>query len=223
MVKKALREIFLLPRAEQRALVLLSLLLALSLGTRVAVQLIPGRKPSGTEHFIKESQEILASMEAADSLKQSKQEFHAPIKRSPVRLPCTQPFDINSADSAMLASLPGIGPVFTGRIIRYRDLLGGYLYKDQLMEVYGMNLETLHLIKPCLEIDTSRVRKIMVNSAGFGEMLRHPYLEYEDVKALVNYREVTGGIMSRGEIHQHGLIPDTTLEKIGPYLDFKPQ
>src|SRR5665647_1059817 len=46
--------------------------------------------------------------------------------------------DLNSADSLHLLEIPGIGPVFASRIIRYRTLLGGYYAVDQLREVYGM-------------------------------------------------------------------------------------
>ena len=44
--------------------------------------------------------------------------------------------DINVADSAALDDLPGIGGWYASRIIEYRGLLGGYSFKEQLMEIY---------------------------------------------------------------------------------------
>ena len=127
--------------------------------------------------------------------------------------------NLNNVDSAGLLPLPGIGPVFAGRIVRYRELLGGYHGSHQLSEVYGMKAETVELISPFLIIDTSRIRKLPLNTSSFRELLRHPYLEYDDVKALVNYRDVMGKITSLQEIMEHMLVPDSVLEKAGCYFD----
>jgi len=136
MINKILRELFLLPRGEQRALILLSLLLILSLVVRMAVQLLPSRPPPGMERFILESHAVIAALERKDSLNNSaftKKTLPKPedsFSRSQVRVNQT-PIPINSADSVQLLPLPGIGPVYAGRIIRYRELLGGYVQTDQ--------------------------------------------------------------------------------------------
>jgi DNA uptake protein ComE-like DNA-binding protein len=127
--------------------------------------------------------------------------------------------ELNSADSAGLLPLPGIGPVFAGRIISYRELLGGYHHTGQLSEVYGMRPETIELIDQYLNIDTSLICKIPLNTASFRQLLRHPYLEYDDVKAIVNYRDVMGRITSLQEIKEHALLADSIVEWAGYYLD----
>ena len=68
MIKKLLREVYMLPRGEQRALVLVSFLLILSVGIRLLVQVLPEREPVGMEEFVKESQALFASIALADSL-----------------------------------------------------------------------------------------------------------------------------------------------------------
>ncbi|MBN1108862.1 MAG: helix-hairpin-helix domain-containing protein, partial [Bacteroidales bacterium] len=50
--------------------------------------------------------------------------------------------ELNTCDSAMLEALPGLGPVLSARIIKYRKLLGGYVSAEQLREVYGLSEET---------------------------------------------------------------------------------
>ena len=45
--------------------------------------------------------------------------------------------ELNNADTLSLTQIIGIGPSFAKRICSYRDKLGGYLYKEQLKEVYG--------------------------------------------------------------------------------------
>ena len=71
--------------------------------------------------------------------------------------------DINSCDSASLVRLPGIGPVLSARIIKYRHLLGGFVTKDQLKEVYGLPEETYELIRERLFVDTLAITRIDIN------------------------------------------------------------
>jgi competence protein ComEA len=49
--------------------------------------------------------------------------------------PVFTPVELNSADSTDLVELYGIGPVFANRILKYRDLLGGFYSVNQLLEV----------------------------------------------------------------------------------------
>lgn len=222
-----------MPRGEQRAMLLLSLLVILALGVRMGVQLLPAREPSGMEAFREEALAILIAREEADSLNRPSEENtlpagansslalttsssrsgYQPSRKAPV-------INLNGADSTALLPLPGIGPVFAGRIIKYRRLLGGYVVKAQLLEVYGIEPGTVDRISPSLYIDSSGVRKLNVNTAAFRELLRHPYLEYEDVKAIVNYRDVEGKIVSFREMWEHGLLADTTLDRVAPYIEF---
>ena len=49
--------------------------------------------------------------------------------------------DINKADSAAFDALPGIGPYFAAKMIEYRRQLGGYSYKEQLLDIYHFDKE----------------------------------------------------------------------------------
>ncbi len=238
MLKGLYREFYLLPRGEQRGLILLSLLLILSLAFRIVVQLLPEKGPRGMEDFVQEASLIRAAYREADSLAQVHDDsirqvrFSSKSNRVSTRnriVPSSQykgrrylsdPIDINRADSVQLLPLPGIGPVFAGRLIKYRTLLGGYVSKDQLTEVYGISSETLDLIADLIVIDTSFIVKLNLNSATFRELLRHPYLEYEDVKALVNYREFKGSMQSFKEFQDNYILADSVLQKVEPYLYF---
>jgi competence ComEA-like helix-hairpin-helix protein len=231
MNRRLYREFYLLPRGEQRALILLSLLLILSLLFRITVQLLPEREPDGMEEFEQEARSILAALAAADSLRRgsagtlmTEEEApsavvfrnHTPKKQGN----SAQPIDINRADSVRLLPLPGIGPVYAGRIIKYRNLLGGFTSVEQLLEVYGISKETLDRIRGRIYADTSGIRKIRLDSASFSDLLRHPYLELENVKAIMNFRDFTGTIHSPQELHDNCILPDTLLQKVTPYLNF---
>lgn len=102
--------------------------------------------------------------------------------------------DINSADTTELQSLPGIGPFFARNIVEYRNKLGGFIDKKQLLEVYAFDSTRMSNIENLIVIDSIELRKVKVNTDDFKTILRHPYIEYEDVKKIVNYRESKGMI-----------------------------
>lgn len=102
--------------------------------------------------------------------------------------------NLNSTDTTELKSLPGIGSFFARNIVEYREKLGGYVEVNQLLEVYAFDSARLETITPYINIDSISLRKINVNIDDFKTILRHPYIEYEDVKKIVNHREKRGFI-----------------------------
>ncbi|MFA5814343.1 MAG: helix-hairpin-helix domain-containing protein [Bacteroidales bacterium] len=126
--------------------------------------------------------------------------------------------EINSADSLALLDLPGIGPVFAKRIIKYRQMLGGFAYPEQLKEVYGMDSARLSGFIKQIRIDTSGIRKMDINKATFKELLAHPYLEYEQVKAIARFRDKKGLLGSPGELWAAGVLADSLWSCLSHYL-----
>ncbi|MDM7924505.1 MAG: helix-hairpin-helix domain-containing protein [bacterium] len=61
--------------------------------------------------------------------------------------------NLNSAGSAELVSVPGIGPVMAGRILAYRRESGRFRSVDELIRVRGIGPRTLEKIRPYLRID----------------------------------------------------------------------
>jgi competence ComEA-like helix-hairpin-helix protein len=231
MNKKLRREFYLLSRGEQRALLAVTLFLLLSLVLRLVVQFLPGREPPGIEEFERDARAIMAMLATADSLEKFRTDSmfarrsESYGKTTTSRSERTQEraystIDLNRADSAQLLPLPGIGPVFAGRIIKYRKLLGGFVSADQLTEVYGMPAETVEKVRGRIIIDSTAIRKINPDSATFGELLRHPYLEYEQVKALVDFREFSGKINSLDELRDMHILHDTSLNRLDAYFAF---
>lgn len=101
---------------------------------------------------------------------------------------------INSADTTELKSLPGIGSFFARNIVEYREKLGGYVESSQLLEVYGFDSVRFAGIFSHIKLDSVATRKVRVNHDDFKTILRHPYIEYEDVKKIIKYRESKGMI-----------------------------
>lgn len=119
--------------------------------------------------------------------------------------------DLNTADSLALVELPQIGPYTAVRIIEFRDKLGGYVDKEQLRDVKGMDSTRFATIEPYIIIGDAEPVKIDVNRDDFKTLVHHPYLNYEQVKRIVNQREKRGMIKNwaqledllkpEGEIH----------------------
>ncbi len=129
--------------------------------------------------------------------------------------------ELNSADSSLLESLPGIGPVLSVRAIKYRELLGGFCSVNQLREVYGLSEDTFILIEKRLRVDTLKIRKIDVNTADFGRLIRHPYFERYEVVSILKYRELKGRLTGPDDLTGNKLLTAEKAAKLRPYLNFR--
>jgi competence protein ComEA len=129
--------------------------------------------------------------------------------------------DLNKSDSAILVTLPGIGPVLSVRIIKYRNLLGGFASVNQLKEVYGLPPETFEIIKGRVFADSSAIAGININTAGYKELSRMPYLERYEISSILKYRELKGRIEDISELTENKLITSEKANKIRPYMKFR--
>ena len=124
---------------------------------------------------------------------------------------------LNTADSTDLKQLPGIGNKFSKRIVKYRDKLGGFYKKDQLLEVYG--IDSLLFLRISLYLSQDSVfRKIDINNATVQTLQAHPYITYKQANAIVKYREQHGVFHTITDLRQIYVLDDQWLQKIKPYL-----
>ena len=126
--------------------------------------------------------------------------------------------ELNEVDSAGLVKLPGIGPVYATRILKYRKLLGGYYSKKQLLEVYNFPNETFIDIEKYVSVDSTLIKKIRINFAEFKDLLRHPYLNKKQVAAILDYKEKNGAFGSISALQLIDEIDSVRYSKIEPYF-----
>lgn len=130
--------------------------------------------------------------------------------------------ELNTADSLALLELPGIGPWFAFRIINYRKRLGGFMRKEQLLEVRGMDSLRLSQLSSLLTVDPFEVQKLDVNKATIEVLGQHPYIGYLLAKMIVNFRLQHGNFKRMEEIKALPLVDADLYSKLAPYLSSTP-
>lgn len=124
--------------------------------------------------------------------------------------------ELNTADSIALLKIRGIGPYYASKIIRYRERLGGYYSLKQLKELKMTYFDADSAV--CFFcVDTTFIVKRDLDSLDFRAVLKHPYLEYEDVKMIFKAKQKYCRL-SYQLLEEKGVLPDYRLKKIKPYF-----
>jgi len=129
-----------------------------------------------------------------------------------------QIIDLNSADSILLISINGVGPFYSKQILEYREKLGGFISYTQFSEIWGLEKLDINNFKNQTKIDTTFIKKININSATFDQLYSHPYINYNQSKAIINYRLQHGQFIHIKDIQNIVLIDSDLFRKIAPYL-----
>lgn len=176
---------------------------------------------TATEYEILEPYIVIpvhSNAQLAKSVMKSGNAVHKAVKEKKQQI--IHEIELNSADSLDLIQLPQVGPWFAHRILNYREILGGYIHQDQLLEVYGMEKERLDKFVGYLTIDTANIEPLRINYVDFKQVVRHPYVSYGLTKAILNYRE-RNGMISNWKILQQ-LMPkgDSLSVYLPKYLQY---
>lgn len=126
--------------------------------------------------------------------------------------------ELNSADSVTLTQIPGIGPVYASRIIKYREKLGGYYNIIQLLEVYGIDTVKFSKFRNYISVNEASVKKIKINTVDFKDLMKHPYFPYPITKAIFELKNKKGYIADVNEIKSIPIIYNDLFSKIKPYI-----
>ena len=96
--------------------------------------------------------------------------------------------DLNQADSAEFDSLPGIGGWFASKMIEHRACLGGYSYKEQLMDIYRFDQEKFDALSDLVTV--SEPYRYPLWTLPADSLRLHPYIRnYETAHAIVLFRQ----------------------------------
>ena len=131
--------------------------------------------------------------------------------------PYEAPVDINSADSARLTEVVGIGAKTASAIVRYRERLGGFVRVEQLAEVKGVMESNYEKILQQICCKDVAIRKIDINFATPSE-LEHPYIGPKLVRKITKQRQLKGGWTCTQELVKENILTQEEAERLAPYV-----
>ncbi|MGM9688433.1 MAG: ComEA family DNA-binding protein [Alloprevotella sp.] len=123
---------------------------------------------------------------------------------------------LNAADTAELKHIPGIGSWRARRIVDYRSRLGGFVSVAQIEELDDMPPG----LSRWFTLGDVSLRTIRINRASFRELVRHPYLSYEQTKVIVNHIRKYGPLTSWRDLQLYEEFAPADFERLAPYFRF---
>ena len=134
--------------------------------------------------------------------------------RYPQKLSEGETLDLNAADTTLLRRVPGIGSYYARRIVQYRKRLGGFVSLQQLDEIDQFPAEA----KAYFTISTEQVQRLKINDLTLDELKRHPYINYYQARAIVDYRRQHGRISDLSDLRLLRDFPEQAIERLRPYV-----
>jgi DNA uptake protein ComE-like DNA-binding protein len=123
---------------------------------------------------------------------------------------------LNTADTTVLKTVPGIGSYYAKKVVAYGQRLGGYVSVDQLDEIEGFPLDA----KEYLTIEDATPRKLNVNTLTLNELRKHPYINFYQAKAITEYRRLHGPLRSLTDLRLSKDFPLEAIQRLEPYIEF---
>lgn len=166
------------------------------------------------EPYIRISADFLP---AAQTVASSAAALHSDTARHTPKLRSGEHVALNAADTAALQRVPGIGSYFARQIVRRRTQLGGFSSVSQLTEIEGFPEQALAFFR----VDADGIRKLNVNRLTLAQLRRHPYVNFYQARAIVDYRRLHGEIKGIAELHSLKEFSENDLQRLAPYLEFQ--
>ena len=128
--------------------------------------------------------------------------------------------DLNRCDTTELLFIRGIGRYTAVQIVRYRERLGGYCSPEQLTDepFAKLRLDTLLMH---FTADPKDVHPIAVNNCNIETLQRHPYLRYNQAKAIYTLRRKRVRFASIDDLRELPELTEEDLRRLTPYLSFE--
>ena len=134
--------------------------------------------------------------------------------------------NLRTADTTELKMIKGIGSYRAKQIIRYREQLGGFVSVEQLREVKALqpllkdSLSTDSLLSHFF-IDSVRVVPLKVNSMRVERLQRHPYLSFEQARAIYELRRRKIHLKHLDQLRTLDCLTEQDIQRLRPYLSFE--
>jgi DNA uptake protein ComE-like DNA-binding protein len=138
------------------------------------------------------------------------------VAKYSIKIKAGEHVQLNSADTAMLQRVPGVGSYFAREIENYRRRLGGFSSVEQLKEIDGFPESALKYFTA----NSTGVAKLNVNKLSLNQLKRHPYISFYQARDIVDYRRLRGPLKSLDELRLLKDFPPEEIERLRPYVEF---
>lgn len=126
--------------------------------------------------------------------------------------------NLNECDTTELRRIPEIGPYRASQIVKYREALGGFVSVSQLSEIKSLPAG----IEKWFTVDAGEVQEQLdLNKATFQALMRHPYINYEQAREIMNFRRRYGGLTSLSDLRLSPYFTASDLSRLEPYVVFE--
>ena len=129
--------------------------------------------------------------------------------------------DINSASLEDWKSLPGIGEVLGGRIIKFRDRMGGFTGIEQVQKTYGISDSVFRLISPFLRVNTKIISRLNINTASAYDLKIRTNLPDGVAKAIIVYRQQNGPFKKADDLKKIVILSDSLYQMLILHVFFE--
>lgn len=127
--------------------------------------------------------------------------------------------DLNSADSAALVKLKGIGPFYARKILDYRRRLGGFRDAEQMMEIEGIDSVRFAGFRDDVCVDTARIVKIDIWRDSTALLARHPYIGEKVARRIERFKKVyEASLWNVGNLLKEHIFTEEQISRLFPYL-----
>ena len=171
------------------------------------IRISPDYQPAAT--LVDQRRQRDSSHATGDTLR------HRDNWRYPVKIKPGEHIELNTTDTAQLMKVPGIGSYYAREIVRHGRRLGGYVSVDQLDEIEDFPQDA----KSYFNVHGSP-QKLNVNKLTLQQLRRHPYINYYQAKAIVDYRRLHGKLSSLDDLRLSPDFPPEAIRRLKPYVEY---
>ena len=183
-------------------------------------RLMPQIRISTEFQYVESKQSYQESVDEMEEIEEKLGMSYAALRDTSyhqVKIRPGQTIDINTADTAQLKMIPGIASRRAARIVAYRRSLGGFVNVEQAMEA----IELPDSVMKYMTVSQVPVTKINVNQLSVQQLMKHPYLNFYQAKAIFEHRQNKGDLHSLDELSRLEGFRTTDIERLRPYISFE--
>ncbi|NBL64410.1 helix-hairpin-helix domain-containing protein [Flavobacterium sp. NST-5] len=132
-----------------------------------------------------------------------------------------QIIDINLATKEDLIKVYGIGDGLSDRILKQKELLGGFVNMEQMQDIWGLSPDVIAQLNQRFRVEKMPVvKKIKINDASMKELGQFPYFKYPISKEIITYRSMNNKISGIEDLTKIKGFPVEKVKIIALYLEF---